>query len=163
VWVVGLGTDTALGSGPVSVGDASGDGATVRADFGPRTLANSLNFAGGGVHLGVTGVNDLTFSGPINLGTAASQNFDIISRAVTTLSGVISGGAGVGLIKNGGGALVLSGINTYPGDVILNAGVLGLGSDSTGAVTGGPLGTGTLNVYGGNLRAVNTNGGTRVV
>ena len=80
--------------------------------------------------LTTTAVAPLTLS--VNIGEAATQ------------SGVISGDGDLG--KVGEGRLTLSSANTYTGGTVLNAGTLGLGADNA-------LGSGTLTINGGTLRA----------
>jgi fibronectin-binding autotransporter adhesin len=62
-----------------------------------------------------------------------------------TQSGTISGSGGI--TKDGAGTLTLTSANDHTGGTILNAGTLGLGGDNV-------LGSGTLTINGGTLRAV---------
>jgi fibronectin-binding autotransporter adhesin len=71
------------------------------------------------------------------------------NESSATFAGVISGTGS--LSKSGTGTQTLSGANTYSGGTTLNAGTLQLGSSSTGNVTNGPVGTGTLTLNGGTL------------
>jgi fibronectin-binding autotransporter adhesin len=80
----------------------------------------------------------------------SSGNFNIGTGSTLTISSVISG-SGKSITKTGGGTATLSGANTYSGGTTLNAGTLQLGSSSTGSVTNGPVGTGTLTLNGGTL------------
>jgi autotransporter-associated beta strand protein len=173
-WVVGVSSDSAFGTGPITIGsvtlgggatlgntDPNGAGVVLRADNGSRTLTNAITFATSSQILGVTGLNDLTFNGTVSLGTS-TPSFNIVSAGTTTFTNVISGTPTGGATKNGGGTLVLSGANTFTNGFTLNAGILGLGSDTVGSVTSGPVGTGTLIITGGGLRAV-IGSGTRTV
>jgi autotransporter-associated beta strand protein len=55
---------------------------------------------------------------------------------------VISGNGGI--VQRSGGTTILNGANTYSGGTIPTTGSIGLGSDTVGNVTSGPLGTGPL-------------------
>src|SRR5207302_204668 len=117
---IGVGTDTALGTGPVTFTTV---GANLRADNGPRSLANAITLVSG-AYFGVAGTNNLTLNGNLDLsGAATPQALNIMGTATTTLGGVISNGTG-GINKNGPGILVLTGINTYSGTTTVNAGTL---------------------------------------
>ena len=73
----------------------------------------------------------------------------------STFAGVIqNAGTNLTLIKTGIGTLTLSGVNTYSGGTTVSNGTLFLQGSSTptsGTVTSGPLGTGTLTLNGGTL------------
>ncbi|MDR3491755.1 MAG: filamentous hemagglutinin N-terminal domain-containing protein, partial [Gammaproteobacteria bacterium] len=86
-----------------------------------------------------------------NIGLTQNTSINVASGAQLTLSGVISNG--FSLTTTGSGTLVLSGANTYSGGTSLNVGTINLGISSTGAITNGPLGTGTLTLNGGTLTA----------
>jgi autotransporter-associated beta strand protein len=127
------------------------------------TLGNSAGFTN--VFSGVaddliylTGSSSLTIQGPntdggtgvLNIVLASSGNFNIGTGSTLTISSAISG-SGQSITKTGGGTVTLSGANTYSGGTTLNAGTLQIGSSSTGSVTNGPVGTGTLTLNGGTL------------
>ena len=151
--VIGLGTDTALGTGTLAFTSTS-FGLMLRADNGARTIANNITSVAGSNRFGITGKNDLTFNGTLTLQTAASLDMQISNVGTTTFANTISGVAGAGISQNGFGTLVLSGANTFTGNYNFNSGVLGLGSDSVGGpITNGPVGTGTLVI-----NAVSSNG-----
>ena len=69
--------------------------------------------------------------------------FGIVTGSATQ-SGVLSGTGSV--VKDGDGKLTLTATNTYSGGTVLNAGTLGLGADNA-------LGSGTLTINGGTVRA----------
>ena len=114
------------------------------------TLIDDLNFgsATSGLAAGTVSINgsvsaqSITFgsaSGPIllsggtNITLGGSGNITV-NNANDTISSVIDGTAG--LTKLGTGILNLTGINTYTGPTILNAGALNLGAAGAGATNG---------------------------
>jgi autotransporter-associated beta strand protein len=168
MFIVGLGADTVLGPGAVTLRANPG---LLRADNGARMIANAFSISpasGTNITFGFTGVNDMTLNGPMSVGLspASPTTYNLIlndiSTANATLGGVVSNGASpnatLRLTKNGPGTLILNNANTFTGGVTLNAGVLGLANSSLGST--GPIGTGALTVNGGDLRAV---GGSRTI
>lgn len=144
-----LGTASA---GQVEFNSTAGRTAGLSARGGDLTV----NFGGAGaaitwgstagfnpVILGLAGANatgTLTLENPINL-NAAVRTIDVANGVAATdaiLSGTLSGTGSSGLNKTGGGALLLTGVNTYAGlTTIIGgklAGVVG-GSCSNSAVT----------------------------
>jgi autotransporter-associated beta strand protein len=85
------------------------------------------NFGIGGTTTGVAAGNgigrfQITFSNTMDLGAATRT---ITSNGVGIFGGVISGATGVGITKEGSGAIVLAGTaNTYSGPTQVNAGTL---------------------------------------
>ena len=73
-----------------------------------------------------------------------------------TLSGIISSTSTYGLTKSGTGTLVLSGANTYTGGTTISNGIIQAGISSTGSVTNGALGTGSVTVSSGAGLDLNT-------
>jgi autotransporter-associated beta strand protein len=117
-----LGNDSALGTGTLSItnGTLASDSSTA------RTLTNSVNVYGNftvGQALGGTG--NLTFAGPMNLGSV-TRTVTVNNAGADVISGVISGAAEAGLTKAGMGKLTLSGTNTYSGRTTVAAGTLAL-------------------------------------
>jgi autotransporter-associated beta strand protein len=135
---IGIGSDTAFGNpANVIVSNSTFTGG-FRADNGPRTIPNPMDFQTTGALITYTGVNDMNWTGQMTIGTAA-RTFDVISAGITTFSGNVIGTTG-SIIKNGGGTMVLSGNSTYAGGTTVNAGTLLVNSQSgsgtgTGAVT----------------------------
>jgi autotransporter-associated beta strand protein len=113
-------------------------------------VANDLIYLTGSSTLIIQGPNSGSGSGVLNITLASSGNFNIDTGSTLTISSVISG-SGQSITKTGGGTATLSGANTYSGGTTLSAGVLQLGSSSTGSITNGPVGTGTLTLNGGTL------------
>jgi autotransporter-associated beta strand protein len=113
-----------------------------------RTITNSI-----------TGGGELTLSGTTSASTEGLKTLNIRGNASTTISGAIQDGSGsIALSKFDAGTLVLSGASTYSGGTNLTAGTLTAGASSTGAVTNGPFGTGTVTVADG--AALDLNGQT---
>jgi len=123
----------------ISVVLENGSTASTISGSGQLTLGGdvTVNYIGGSG-------NGALISCPVALGTA-TRNFTVADEttAVTdlTISGIISGGTGGSVTKNGLGTLLLSGLNTYPGATSITAGTLKLGISSA-LTAGGPLGTG---------------------
>jgi fibronectin-binding autotransporter adhesin len=191
---LGIGNDHALGSGPARYGVNFDNTLALRADNGDRTLPNNFTIESDNPNIGIgyVGKNSITLNGTFDLNTTGATgltrtfNVETTGNAVVTLNNtVFNSTAPTGIIKDGGGTLVLGGSNTYTGDTTLQAGVLGFGSSSVGSVvavpvdpsapvhtaiiptdphTGlpipvpqpaGPIGLGTLIINAGTLRAVN--------
>ncbi len=140
---LGIGSDTALGQGVVSLN------AIVSAEGGNRTIANQISLDG---TMTVIGTNDLTFTGKANL--TANRAFRIIEAGQRTeFAGGIGEQLGTrGLSVAGEGTLVLSGENTFTNSITVGTNsILGpLGSNRVSAppLQGGNLeisGTGTIN------------------
>lgn len=141
------------GVGTITWGGSTGGGGFA-AHATPLTVTLSSNAvltwaaggfipAGGQLLLGsASALADVTFTNPINFGTA-SRVINVIENVNTgadyaTLSGVLSGEAGIGFQKLGNSPLRLTGANTYSGVTDIAAGVLvvtSLGSGSGGATS----------------------------
>jgi|GEM_PF-2669196 len=105
---------------------------------------NTLTIAGSNAITVNTGAGLATLDARIFLGDS-SPLVTVNNGAALTLSGELAGNA---LIKTGGGDLTLSGtsVNTYTGDITVNAGTLLLGKLGVNAIIGGLIigdGTGT--------------------
>lgn len=152
--VLGVGQDSALG-GASSTVTVTTFGGMLRADNGPRTLANPFILNGAANNFTITGTNALTLNGTLLLNSTGTtnHNINVINTATTTIAGVISANSATApMSKTGFGDLVLSGANTFAGGFNLVSGSLGFGSSSGGG--NGPVGTGTLTIgNGANIRA----------
>jgi fibronectin-binding autotransporter adhesin len=128
-----VGGPGAVTSGPVGTGTIRVNGtsslnvARLSTYGGARTVDNPITFAqgaGGNRTLGITESSNLTLGGNVSLG-ARVATFDVIDdyqTATTTISGVISGTVGAGLILSGsGGTLKLTADNTYDGTAPIGA------------------------------------------
>jgi fibronectin-binding autotransporter adhesin len=117
------GNNSAFGTGGLTI-----NGGTLVASGGACSLSNDVT-VGGNFTFGEAGHNELTLSGAVDLG-GATRTITVNNTADTTMSGVISGAASVGLTKDGAGSLTLPGANTYTGTTTLAAGTLIAGTDS---------------------------------
>ncbi len=128
----------------VMFGDLSGTpGKTLTLTPAPGNLGNSTN------RYRVYGTDtvfdaNLVLAGPST--TMAVYNGTVLAPYNSTGSqvynGVISGNGG--LVQRANGMTILNGANTYAGGTTPTTGAIGLGSDSVGNVTSGPIGTGPL-------------------
>jgi fibronectin-binding autotransporter adhesin len=91
-------------------------------------------------------------------GTAGTDTLTVNTANTDTYAGVLQDGSTrlLALTKSGNGTLTLTGTNTYSGGTALSSGTLQLGGSSTGSVTNGPVGTGTLTLNGGTLSSDST-------
>ncbi|MAX26919.1 MAG: hypothetical protein CMJ19_20690 [Phycisphaeraceae bacterium] len=92
----------------------------------------------------VTGSNELTLGGAVNLNSGTRTITITESDQTTALAGVISTG---GLVKSGAGQLNLTGANTFSDGFTLNAGTVGIGNDAA-------LGNGIVTINGGTIAAL---------
>ncbi len=133
------GANTYTGTTTINAGTLRASGGNAIADTSAVTLAN---VAGASLDL----ANDEAI-GNLSTGGATGGNITLNANTLTvneagttTYSGAISGTGG--LIKQGAGALTLSGANTYSGQTRINAGTLAAGAnnvfgDSTSVVVNG--------------------------
>ncbi len=145
------GNDGAFGSGVIHLGTGGGTTTLASADGTSRSFANGLNFAIG-VTMGQTtgGTGALSFGGGVNLGAAQRS---IVTNVDTTFSGVVTGGAGGGIAKDGTAVLTLSNANTHSGVTTANAGILALGND-------GAFGTSQIRMGGGTIASADASART---
>ena len=147
-----------LAATPVAgVGTISWGGATAGGGFAahaaPLTVTLSGNAlltwgaggfvpAGGQLLLGsASALADVTFTNPISFGSA-KRTINVVENSNTgadfaTLSGVLSGDAGIGFQKTGSSVLRLTGANTYTGVTDINAGALVVASFGRSDTAGG--------------------------
>ncbi|XHR31258.1 MAG: beta strand repeat-containing protein [Chthoniobacteraceae bacterium] len=141
------GSELATGSynltttGAVNIGDAkiSGNGT------GTFSVAGTIT---------ATGAGNATISAPIALtGTGSSQEIAVTNATANlTISGAISGAA-KGITKTGAGAATLTGVSTYTGATIIDAGIL--------SVNGSLASSSAVNIHSGaTLSGSGTVGGT---
>jgi autotransporter-associated beta strand protein len=158
--ISGAGGLNKLGSGTMVLAGASTYSGATTLSAGTLNLDNANAIGTGTLSINGTGTINNTSGAAITLATNNAQNWNsnftfagtndlhlgtgavIInaSRTVTisagnlTVGGAIAG-TGFGLTKNGSGALILSGNNTYTGATTINAGTLEIGN--TGRLGGG--------------------------
>jgi autotransporter-associated beta strand protein len=152
--VLGLGSDTALGTGPITIANSSSFTGSFRADNGPRSIANALSFQSGTnpSTLSFVGENNLTFTSPTVDLAGGTRTFEVTGSAKTVFTGsIINGASDMAIVKTGGGILKFTGQSTYLGNFNLNAGTLVFGSSST--PNSGPIGRGKLVINGCTFRA----------
>ncbi|QOV90342.1 autotransporter-associated beta strand repeat-containing protein [Humisphaera borealis] len=148
-------------NGPLGTGTLTmSDGTALLSDGTLRTVANAVSLGGNvtfGSLSGVTAIagNGVTLNGTVALGSS-TRTINVNSQTnTTTIGGVVSGAAGVGITKAGPGILVLGNTaNSFDGPVTINAGILSAtlaGSLGTGA------GTGNITFGGGILQHGGTN------
>jgi autotransporter-associated beta strand protein len=130
-----VGSVGGLVSGPFGVGAMTfGNGGYVSSDSStPRTILNTINFAGN-ITLGHTILNGkLTFSDNANLGNAVRT---VTANSEVQFDGALTNG---GFVKAGGALVTLAGVNTYAGGTTISSNRL--------LITGSILDTGafTLN------------------
>ena len=103
-------TNSAFGTGLIT---SSAGTSNLSSSAGARTIANPMLFTGG--FFGITGTNPFTFTGP---GALGGTLFGVAAGNTATFSGVLSeGSSGGSLFKEGTGTMVLSGNNTFGGQL----------------------------------------------
>ena len=114
-----------------------------------KTLTLSPQFDGTTNRFRIYGTNSVCDANLIINGTASSQANYYGSclaayhpRGTQVYNGVISGNGG--LVQRDSGMTILNGQNTYAGGTTPTTGIIAFGTDSIGAVTSGPIGTGPL-------------------
>ena len=132
-----------LGGGTLVIGNANAAGSGTLTQSGGSSLL-SINTTGTIANTmslyNVSALQSATLSGTITVNNAS---FDVEEGDTLTISGGVGGTGGV--TKNGAGALVLSGSNTYSGATVVNAGLLeaansnALGNSTSVTVNGGSL------------------------
>lgn len=117
------------------------------------SATNSITFDNAGKFIGLDNDKTHTIDVPVALANTGPLEFKGTGSASgrVTISKVVSGTPGIKLNHTGfggGGALYLTGKNTFQGGVDLTSGLLGIGNDDA-------LGTGPLTINGGAIASVN--------
>lgn len=146
------GNNAAFGTGTIFFGAGGGTPTIASATSAARSFTNALDFSTGATFGQISGgTGTLSFSGNVNLGTAART---ITTNVDTTFSGVVSGTVATPLTTNsitkaGAATLTLSNANTYNGRTEITAGTVAAGTNTS-------LGTGTLRLGGGTIASTNS-------
>jgi len=132
-----------LGTGMFTINGGSFDNSSASASL-TWTNNNSITVNGDFTYVGTNATN--TGSGVVSLGSGVGTARQITVTASTlTMGGNISNGStGNSIIKAGAGTLTLSGNNSFTGGIVVNAGLLGAGSNNA-------WGTGNVTFSGGSI------------
>lgn len=151
-------------------------------------FSGTWTIVGGTLRIGNTGLAGNTFVARFTAGSDVTQPVIVGDPAFDTpgaicqlqfyndnttpvqlVSGVISGNGEVWrghLLAGAGGTSIFTGNNTFAGGFVLDSGALGIGLNSTptsGAVTSGPLGTGTFEIDNDPSITIFASGGARTI
>jgi autotransporter-associated beta strand protein len=157
---LGFGSDTALGTGLVTFGQAAGSGQVWSfALNGPRTIANDVRIqtaryiVAAGSMDGLAG-NDQIFNGTVTMDHGSVNVRDIYLQKNLTLNGELkSANPDNALRITGGGKLTLTGVNSYQGGTFIATATLNINSDAAlGADPGTPATNVTISGGGGTLQ-----------
>lgn len=168
-----LGHDNAAGTGPIRIGQNGGG--KIEAGNGDRVINNVLNpdaFTAWNNYIGVTGTNKITFTqqyAAYTSGGNARVEVDTGAQVVFKNFQLNGYGAAPGVIKEGGGTMILDGFSQPaagygPGGLTVDNGTLLVNTTTpsllnvTVANTGTLGGTGTITLASGKTNTVNTGG-----
>jgi fibronectin-binding autotransporter adhesin len=148
-------------TGTLTVGNTNTDGIDFNLNAAAYSVANStstltLASTGSGIGIKDLSLNAELIAVPLTLLSTQTINVGSIDGALT-LSGVISGGAGIGITKTGGGLLTLSGANAFgtsasPGTITVKGGILGVSNDNQLGTVPTAATAGEIVLDGGTLR-----------
>ena len=146
---IGIGNNTALGTGPLSLGGSNGNTPTIIASGGARTISNNVTLLATSVggNPTISGSNALTLNGTLT-NSGNSRTLTVNNSALTTIGGSVylseSAGTGRTLTINGSGNTTISGaISNFNGSGtaggLTYAGTGTLSLSGTGTYTGATL------------------------
>lgn len=139
---------TIAGSNPLTLaGVISGDGALTKNGASTLILTADESYAGGTtINSGTLQVGDGGPTGSLGTGPVLDDGALVFNRSGTVeVPGAITGTGSLTQEGVGGGALVLTGTNTYAGGTTIASGALELGDGGvTGSIVGDVLDNGTL-------------------
>jgi autotransporter-associated beta strand protein len=129
----------------ISLSGRSSTVPAVRNIAGSNTLAGVTTLqSGGGNYYFQSDAGTLTFSGALTSNApATARSITLQGTGNITASGIISNGtttAGIALVKNGAGTLLLGGTNTFTGDITINGGTVSAGTGQGSTPTASNLG-----------------------
>ncbi len=131
---VGAIVSSPLGTGDLVFNAVAGTATLSSSSTTPRTVLNAVTFASNATLGSNANPGKLTFSANAALG-AATRTLTVNSDA--QFDGVLSGSAGVGIIKAGTATLTFAAANTYTGSTRVGAGTLALTDAGTLQSTSG--------------------------
>jgi autotransporter-associated beta strand protein len=119
-----VGNDRALGTGTLNLA-----GGALQGEGGTREIDNSVQVSG---NVRFSGNDALRFTGSTSL---SGQRTLTVENSTTFGGGLTEGESGSGLVKAGGGTLIIAGASSYSGPTVVNGGHLVV-NNSTGSGTG---------------------------
>jgi autotransporter-associated beta strand protein len=138
-------TAGSMGTGSLTIEEGATFTTTATAKAGNNVVVNG-NFS--------LNTNNMTFEGGVDLG-AVNRTITILSTNGVTFSGKVSGTGGIILAGTTGSFGLTNVNNDFSGGVTLGVNnslsISGASTGTPGAVTKGPLGTGTLTINGGRI------------
>lgn len=124
------------------------------------TVTSPLTVTGQRLTIGASGIVLNPTAGEFTIaatscGLSANQNWQVGGPSPLTINSNLTGDANTSLAKTGGGALVLSGANTFQGPLSVLAGYVNVASINN-ASTNGPLGNSSLPIPLGSTNTIGT-------
>ncbi|MDC1296351.1 autotransporter-associated beta strand repeat-containing protein, partial [Pseudomonadota bacterium] len=146
--ISGAGSLVKLGSGTLTLSGTNANTGSMGIQAGTLSISTDRNLGAvpgsvvadsiilNGGTFQSTGTTSLDSNRGVTISASSTIEVDGSSTDLT-IPGIISGGAGANLTKNGAGRLIMGGVNTYAGSTSINAGTFSVSADSgLGAVPG---------------------------